>query len=228
MNELALFAGVGGGILGTGLLGWRTVCAVEYDPYAISVLLARQNDKILPPFPIWDDVCTFDGRGLQGHVDIISAGFPCPAFSRAARGRNKPEKDLWHEAARIIEEVRPTFFFGENVSREAINKAGSDLRGMGYSSRGLKLSAKDLGADHIRERYWILAYPHNQSQLLREVYAKMGGMPKLHGGIWETAPEQSGVDDGLDRRVDRLKATGNGQVSIVAAQAFRILAGKDF
>lgn len=58
MNELALFAGAGGGILGGHLLGWRTVCAVESDPYAASVLVARQNDGCLAPFPIWDDVCT--------------------------------------------------------------------------------------------------------------------------------------------------------------------------
>ena len=54
MNELALFAGAGGGILGGGLLGWRTVCAVEWEPYPASVLCARQNDGLLPPFPIWD------------------------------------------------------------------------------------------------------------------------------------------------------------------------------
>ena len=41
MNELALFAGAGGGILGGRILGWRTVCAVEIDPYARRVLLAR-------------------------------------------------------------------------------------------------------------------------------------------------------------------------------------------
>ena len=62
MNELALFAGAGGGILGGHLLGWRTVCAVEIDPYCRRVLLARQRDGILPLFPIWDDVRTFDGR----------------------------------------------------------------------------------------------------------------------------------------------------------------------
>lgn len=56
LRELALFAGAGGGILGGHLLGWRTVCAVEWEPYAASVLLARQNDGLLPPFPIWDDV----------------------------------------------------------------------------------------------------------------------------------------------------------------------------
>ncbi len=45
MNELALFAGAGGGILGGKLLGWRTVCAVEWDAYAASVLVARQNER---------------------------------------------------------------------------------------------------------------------------------------------------------------------------------------
>ena len=43
MNELHLFAGAGGGILGSELLGFRTVCAVELEPYPASVLLARQN-----------------------------------------------------------------------------------------------------------------------------------------------------------------------------------------
>ena len=56
LRELALFAGAGGGILGGRLLGWHTVCACEIDPYARSVLLARQNDGTLAPFPVWDDV----------------------------------------------------------------------------------------------------------------------------------------------------------------------------
>ena len=56
MNELALFAGAGGGILGGKLLGWRTVCAVEFAEYPRRVLLARQRDGLLERFPIWDDV----------------------------------------------------------------------------------------------------------------------------------------------------------------------------
>ena len=62
MNELALFAGAGGGILGAALLGWNTVCAVEIERYPRECLLQRQRDGILPRFPIWDDVCTFDGK----------------------------------------------------------------------------------------------------------------------------------------------------------------------
>jgi DNA (cytosine-5)-methyltransferase 1 len=77
MNELHLFAGAGGGILGGILLGHTTVCAVEIEPYPRRVLLQRQRDGILPKFPIWDDVTTFDGTPWRGTVDVICGGFPC-------------------------------------------------------------------------------------------------------------------------------------------------------
>ena len=93
MNELALFAGAGGGILGGHLLGWRTVCAVEWEQYPSSVLCARQNDKILPPFPIWDDVQTFDGKPWRGIVDVVSGGFPCQDISAAGGGQESQEKN---------------------------------------------------------------------------------------------------------------------------------------
>ena len=94
MNELALFAGAGGGILGGHLLGWRTICAVEWEAYPASVLVARQNDKILPPFPIWDDVQTFDGKPWRGIVDVVSGGFPCQDISAAGGGLELTEKEV--------------------------------------------------------------------------------------------------------------------------------------
>lgn len=83
MNELALFAGIGGGILGGKLLGWRTVCAVEREPYCIQRLMQRQDEGHLDPFPIWDDVRTFDGNPWRGLVDVVSGGFPCQDISCA-------------------------------------------------------------------------------------------------------------------------------------------------
>jgi len=68
------------------MLGWRTVCAVEWESYPASVLCARQNDRILAPFPIWDDVCTFDGRPWRGIIDVVSGGFPCQDISAAGGG----------------------------------------------------------------------------------------------------------------------------------------------
>ena len=41
MRELSLFTGAGGGLLASRLLGWRTVAAVEYEPYCQRVLCAR-------------------------------------------------------------------------------------------------------------------------------------------------------------------------------------------
>jgi len=162
MNELALFAGAGGGILGGHLLGWRTICAVEREPYAASVLLARQNDGILPPFPIWDDVCTFDGKPWRGLVDVVSGGFPCQDISAAGKGAgiDGERSGLWREMARIIGEVRPRFVFVENspilVSR-GLAVVISDLAEMGYGAEWFCLSASDCGAPHKRDRIWIVA-----------------------------------------------------------------------
>jgi len=222
VHELALFAGAGGGILGGKLLGWRTVCAVEWEPYPASVLAARQNDKILPSFPIWDDVQTFDGKPWRGIVDVVSGGFPCQAYSTAAAGRNTAD-DLWSEMRRIVADVAPRYVFAENVSRIAIDQAANDCEQMGYKTKALALSAKDLGADHIRERYWLLAYSDHDGKLLQSVNAEASELQELGKSFWENYPESLRMVNGLDCRMDRLKAIGNGQVPLCAATAWRIL-----
>ena len=222
MNELALFAGAGGGILGGHLLGWRTVCAVEREPYAASVLMQRQNDGILPPFPIWDDVCTFDGRPWRGLVDVVSGGFPCQAFSTAAAGRNNAP-GLWPEMRRIVADVTPRIVYAENVSAKAINAAGDDLESLGYQTKAVPFSAADVGADHERQRYWLLAYTDDAGELLREQYAKMAKLSDMASGVWSSYAGESRVSNGVADRMDRIKATGNGQVAIVAAAAFALM-----
>ncbi len=116
MNELALFSGAGGGILGGQLLGWKTICAVEIERYARDVLLARQNDGMLRPFPIWDDIRTFDGKPWRGRVDVVSGGFPCEDISCAGKGTgiNGDRSGLWYEMSRVVGEVQPSFVSIEN------------------------------------------------------------------------------------------------------------------
>ena len=225
MNELALFAGAGGGLLASHLLGWKTVCAVELDWHSRCILTQRQNDGLLHPFPIWDDICSFDGRAWRGVVDVVSGGFPCQAFSTAASGRNNAD-DLWPEMRRVVADVSPRYVFAENVSKYAINKAANDLEEMGYEVRCTQLSAKDMGADHIRERFWLLAHANMHGKLRSPIDAKVGLMPGVRSSVWETYTEEPRMDDGLAYRMDRLKATGNGQVPIVAATAWRMLSGE--
>ncbi|KIQ57754.1 DNA cytosine methyltransferase [Pseudomonas fluorescens] len=162
MNELALFAGSGGGILGGHLLGWRTVCAVERDAYSAQVLAQRQNDGALPAFPIWSDVCSFDGRPWRGLVDVVSGGFPCQDISAAGNGAgiDGERSGLWREMARIIGEVRPAKAYLENspllVGRGLAVVLG-DLAQMGYDAQWCIVSASDCGAPHQRDRIWIVA-----------------------------------------------------------------------
>ena len=162
LNELALFAGAGGGILAGKLLGWRTVCAVEIEEYPRNVLLARQEDGTLDPFPVWDDVTTFDGLPWRGVVDIISGGFPCQDISAAGKGAglDGERSGLWSEMSRIIGEVRPRFALVENspvLTSRGLGVVLGDLAAMGYDARWGVLGAIDAGAPHKRDRIWIVA-----------------------------------------------------------------------
>jgi DNA (cytosine-5)-methyltransferase 1 len=169
IRELHLFAGAGGGILGGQLLGHRCVCAVEIDPYCRAVLLQRQRDGCLPWFPVWDDVCTFDGRPWRGMVDIVAGGFPCQDISSAGKGAGieGERSGLWVQMVRIIREVRPKYAFVENspaLTGRGLGRVLGDLAEMGLNARWGVVSAQDaiwLAGDpavyHQRERIWILA-----------------------------------------------------------------------
>ena len=219
MNELALFAGAGGGLLATQFLGWRHTCAVELSEYCRCVLIQRQNERHLrDSFPIWDDVCTFDGRPWRGFIDVVSGGFPCQAYSTAAAGNNTADT-LWPEMRRIVADVAPRYVFAENVQRGAIDQAADECEAMGYKTRAVSLSAEDLGADHIRERYWLLAYTDDPRKLLCGINAEVAELPELQTSVWESFPGEPRISDGLAYRMDRLKASGNGQVPAVAIAA---------
>lgn len=250
MNELALFSGAGGGILAGELLGWRCVCAVEWEPYPASVLAMRQNDGLLPTFPIWNDVRTFDGKPWRGRVDVVSGGFPCQDISGAGKGAGieGERSGLWHEMARIIDEVRPQYAFVENspllVGRGLAVVLG-DLTEMGFDARWCVLGAHEVGAPHERKRCWVVANARenrrvyggvvpdlNREERERrmqtfwsedwqrfEIFQKNGKVLKQ----WLSEPSTNGMADGVACQVDRLAATGNGQVPQCAAQAWRLL-----
>jgi DNA (cytosine-5)-methyltransferase 1 len=240
LNELALFAGAGGGILGGKLLGWRTVCAVEWEPYPASVLCARQNDGLLPPFPIWDDVQTFDGKPWRGIVDVVSGGFPCTDISAAGKGAgiDGEASGMWREMARIICEVRPQFVFVENspmLTSRGLGRVLGDLASMGFDANWGVLGADSIGLPHRRERIWVLATHPRHKYVERGIEEKIFGKPRIQGKFYDGVDKnESGLRsifspglcrafNGLPGQVDRLKAIGNAQVPRVAAAAWRIL-----
>jgi DNA (cytosine-5)-methyltransferase 1 len=177
INELALFAGAGGGLLASKMLGWRTVCYVEWNAYAVEVLKARIRDGYLHDAPIWDDCFSFDGKPWAGFVDVISAGFPCQPFSTAGKGLSGDDPlNGWPALKRIIGEVRPRVAWLENVpgllSKPYIRRIFGDLAEIGYDADWGTLSAAAIGATHKRDRLWIIAYSQEFAQQLQHLTRK--------------------------------------------------------
>lgn len=240
MNELAIFAGAGGGILGGKLLGWTTICAVERDAYAAQILVQRQNDGILKPFPIWSDVCSFDGRPWKGVVDVVSGGFPCQDISPARTnsrvngkhlGLNGGKSGLWFQQLRIIREVEPEWALVENSShlaKRGLDVILSGLAEAGYDAEWDVFSSAEEGADHVRERLFILAHSDGAQRKRGSISCGIY-QEDAHLGCAdrrENQPRLERVAYGVAYQMDRLRAIGNGQDARVAATAFTILSNR--
>lgn len=223
MRELHLFAGCGGGILGGLLNGHTCVGASEIDPFCQNVLRHRMADGSLPSFSVYGDIKQLSGLDFVDSFDILSGGFPCQAFSTAARGANLASKNLWPEMLRFILESQAPIVFAENVQEKPIAKAKQDLEGNGYRVECCLLSAADLGACHRRNRYWLCAYSDSSSKLFSRLHDETRKLPKLSQGVWKGKLKSPRMANELSHRMDKLKATGNAQVPVVAAVAFRIL-----
>lgn len=177
LSVLSVFAGVAGLELGHHLLGgFQTVCYVENDAYAQAVLMSRMRDGSLDEAPIWNDIKTFDAAPWADLVDVVAGGFPCQDLSTAGRGKGIQEgtrSGLWFHMARIVRAIRkrrkvgrPLYVLVENVPGLLSNDGGRafgtvlrDLADAGFDAEWNRVSAADVGAPHLRERIWIVAYP---------------------------------------------------------------------
>ena len=227
IKEFHLFAGIGGGIYGGELLGHECCAAVEILPYAQEVLKQRQKDGWMNEFPIFGDIKTLNGKDFKNSFDILCGGFPCQAFSTAAHGKNISDKNLWPEMLRFVKESNAPIVFGENVVLRAIEKAKADLESVGYRVERCRLSCSDIGADHQRNRFWLLAVKDDKT--LKRLYNHSLTLPKLTGFCWTEKPLSLSKNDGEEKtRRMQLLGVGNAQSPLVAATAFRILLNRHF
>lgn len=164
MQTMHLFAGAGGGLLADLILGHKPIVAIEWDKYACKVLRERAADGWFPELSVWEgDVRMFDPSEYAGKVDCIHAGFPCQDISVAGKQAGVGEETrsgLYREVLRIAGVVRPEELYLENVSAILSNGLGTvlaDLSERGYSARWICLRASDVGANHGRDRWWLLA-----------------------------------------------------------------------
>lgn len=224
IKEFHLFAGIGGGIYGGELLGHECCAAVEIDAFCQKILSLRQEDGWMNQFPIYGDITKLNGADYKGQFDVLCGGFPCQAFSHAAHGKNIAEKNLWDHMYRFAQESDAPIVFGENVTFKALDKARSDLKKIGYNVQLCKLSCEELGADHRRDRYWLLAV--KDYQVFAKVAAHLATLPKIKTQCWATSPFEYNYPVDETYRRQQLKAVGNAQSPFVAASVFRILVNR--
>lgn len=159
MKVLSLFSGGGLGDFGLVAAGMEIVGQVEIDDYCQKILAIRY------PYSVkWKDIKEVVGEEVKekcGAIDIITGGFPCQPFSNAGSKMGKSDdRHLWPEMFRIIQEVKPRWVVGENVSGfvdMALDDVCANLESAGYETTTLIFPAHALGAWHRRERVWIVA-----------------------------------------------------------------------
>ena len=94
---------------------------------------------------------------------------PCQDISTAGLQKglvdekgNTTRSGLWFQYKRLIGELRPKWVIIENV-RNLVNnglmQVLKDLDEVGYDCEWQIISARDVGACHLRERIWIVAWP---------------------------------------------------------------------
>lgn len=221
IKEFHLFAGIGGGIYGGQLLGHKCVAGVEINEFCKKVLIQRQKDGWFERFPIYEDVTKLNGKDFKNSFDVLCGGFPCQAFSHAAHGKNIAEKNLWDYMLAFVKSSDAPIVFGENVVEKAISAARKDLEAIGYRVTTCRLSCRDLGADHQRNRFWVMAVKDEQKFL--SLAKHICSLPKIEANCWASSPEEVEYPAEVDCRREQLKGIGNAQSPLVAALAFRIL-----
>lgn len=240
MYGLDLFSGIGG--ITKALEGYvEPVAYCENDRYAQGVLLSRMSDGSLPYAPIWDDVRTLRGSMLPP-VDIIYGGFPCQDISVAGRGAGLAgeRSGLFFEIARLIGEIRPRFVFLENVPKITNRGLGTvieEFARLRYDCRWGIVSAYAVGANHLRRRWWLLAYSHSErlegsgkSGDANKKQRKKGNSNEaaisFRRNIREVPYDQiMGMDARIHFWMERVKSLGNSVVPAQAREAFERLMG---
>jgi len=229
INHLDLFSGIGGFALAAQMVGGiETVGFCEIDPWARKVL-----NKNFPGVPIHEDVKTLDPNNY-GRIDLITGGYPCQPFSNAGKRRGEDDdRHLWPEICRLIERFRPRYGLFENVVGHVsmgLDTVLADLERIGYSAKAAIIPAIAVGADHRRDRVWIMAYSTSErlegGEIERQSQFRVA--PLVEDPFRPVSISQAlRKSDGIPRRMDRIRGLGNAIVPAVAAEILRCMISVD-
>lgn len=225
MRALSLFTGYGGIDLALSEYVAEVISYVEIEEYAQKIIAYRMADGTLKRAPILADVKNVEGK--IGDCDIIYGGFPCQDISIAGNGKGLEgeRSGLFYEIVRLTKEIRPSFVFLENVPAirtRGLEQVIKEFAKMGYDCRWTMLSAESVGANHKRERWFLLAY--SNSSELRDTKSKrasrLSSQPRDNGSK-ESLADSNGLrkSSKQENRKHTLDRTGNSSENVTNANS---------
>ena len=156
LTSIDLFSGTGALTLALRGIA-EPVQYCDIDPDARTLLAHRQATGHLPRAPIHDDVLTL----RPATVDMVVGGFPCVGFS--PRGKREHfengQSSLFFEMMRVVENSGAKAVFIENVPGviAEIETIKTAFNRLGFWLRWNVVGADDVGAPHVRKRWFCLA-----------------------------------------------------------------------
>ena len=161
MKTLDLFCGVGGLSIGFQKAGFDLVGAV--DKWDSAVNLYNLNNHIFGHKAITFDLTEFKNLDFDnefGNIECVIGGPPCQDFSSAGKRVESDNADLTVVFAKIIEQIRPSFFVMENVTRTqksfSFIKAKKIFVNSGYGLTEVVLDASLCGVPQKRKRFFCI------------------------------------------------------------------------
>lgn len=166
LTSIEICAGVGGQALGLSMAGFSHIALVEYEQ--------EYCDRLRCNRPEWNVICEdvrkFSGTPYKGEVDLLAGGVPCPPFSVAGKQLgNADERDLFPEAIRLIDEIKPRAVMLENVRgfldsvfEEYRTSILKQIEKLDYQVHIKLLNANDYGVPQLRPRIVIVGIRNDQ------------------------------------------------------------------
>ena len=167
MKLISLFDGIGGFPLAWCNVTGQAPADLQYqsseiEPWPMAVVRQR-----FPHVEELGDVTGIQGDGLRSTDDhIITFGSPCQDLSVAGRGAGLAgeRSGLYHEAMRLVRDIRPRYFIWENVAGAFSSNNGDDFARVlqsiadigDYEAVWTTLDAQWCGVPQRRRRIFLL------------------------------------------------------------------------
>jgi DNA (cytosine-5)-methyltransferase 1 len=119
MNSIEIFAGGGGLALGIKQAGFSHYRLIEWDNNSAKTLYHNYKKLGFNSNYQWiynDDIRNLSFNDYYEKIDLLSGGPPCQPFSIGGKHRAyKDTRDMFPEATRVLNEIKPKAFIFENV-----------------------------------------------------------------------------------------------------------------